>query len=88
MEAKADAKRLAFYEGLVEEESELFCCGGKDDWQKFWQTTLAIDQKEREQAWQEAVLLWMYWTKDDLGFLIVSEQVLLELRNEIFECWL
>ena len=29
-------KRLALDEGVVEEESELFFSGGKDDWQKFW----------------------------------------------------
>ena len=45
-----DAKRLAFDEGMIEEESELLFSGGKDDWQKFWETTLAIDQKEREPA--------------------------------------
>ena len=30
--AKTDAKRLALDEGVVEEESELFFSGGKDDW--------------------------------------------------------
>ena len=50
---------------MVEEESELFFSGGKDDWQKFWETTLAIDHKEREPAWQEAILFLMRWTKDD-----------------------
>ena len=79
MEAKIDAKRLALDEGVVEEESELFFSGGKDDWQKFWDTTLAIDQKEREPAWQEAILLLMRWTKDDLAFLMVLEQVLREI---------
>ena len=39
LEAKIDAKRLALDEGVVEEESELFFSGGKDDWQKFWDTT-------------------------------------------------
>ena len=43
LEAKTDAKRLALDEGVVEEESELFFSGGKDDWQQFWETTLAID---------------------------------------------
>ena len=57
MEAKTDAKRLALDEGVVEEDSELFFSGGKDDWQKFWQTTLAMAQKEREPAWQETVLV-------------------------------
>ena len=65
-------------EGVVEEESELFSSGGKDDWQKFWETTLAIDQKEREPAWQEAILLLMRLTKDDLALLMVLEQVLRE----------
>ena len=50
-------------EGVVEEESELFLSGGRDDWQKFWETILAIDQKEREPAWQEAILLLMRWTR-------------------------
>ena len=31
LEAKTDAKRLALDEGVVEEESELFFGGGKDD---------------------------------------------------------
>ena len=39
------SKKLALDEGVVEEESELFFSGGKDDWKKFWETTLAIDQK-------------------------------------------
>ena len=47
LEAKTDAKRLGLDEGVIEEESELFFSGGKDDGQKFWETTLAIDQKER-----------------------------------------
>ena len=65
---------MALDEGVVEEESELFFSGGKDDWQKFWETTLAIDQKEREPAWQEAILLLMRWTFYDLGFFMVLEQ--------------
>ena len=72
---------------MVEEESELFFSGGKDDWQKFWDTTLAIDQKERESAWQEAILLLMRWTKDDLAFLMVLEQVLHDWMKEVLECW-
>ena len=71
LEAKTDAKRLALDEVVVEEESELLFSGGKDDWHKFWETTLAIDQKKREPAWQEAILLLMRWTKDDLEFLMV-----------------
>ena len=71
LEAKTDAKRLASDEGVVEEELELFFSGGEDDWQKFWETTLAIDQKELEPAWQEAILLLMRWKKDDLAFLMV-----------------
>ena len=43
LEAKTDAKRLALDEGVVEEQSELLFSAGKDDWQKFWDTTLAID---------------------------------------------
>ena len=56
---------------MVEEESELFFSGGKDDWQNFWEKTLAIDQKEREPVWQEAILLLMRWKKDDLAFFMV-----------------
>ena len=62
---------------MLEEESAIFS-REKDDWQKFWETTLAIDQKEREPAWQEAILLLMRWTKDDLAFLMVLEQALRE----------
>ena len=86
LEAKTDAK-LALDEGVVEEELQLFFSGGKDDWQKFWETTLAIDQKEREPAWQEAIFLLMRWKKDDLAFLMVSEQALREWMNEVPECW-
>ena len=79
MEAKTDAKIWALDGGVVQEESEF--------WQKFWEATLAIDQKEREPAWQEAILLLMCWTKDDLAFLMVLEQVLRELMKEVLECW-
>ena len=72
---------------MVEEESELFFSEGKDDWQKFWETTLAIDQKEREPAWQEAILLLMRWTKDDFAFLMVLEKMLRKLMKEVLECW-
>ena len=71
LEAKTSAKRLALDEEVLEEESELFFSGGKDDWQKFWETTLAIDQKKLKPAWQEAILLLMRWKKDDLAFLMV-----------------
>ena len=87
MEVKTDAKRLTLDEGVVEEESELFFSGGKDDWQTFWETTLAIDQKEREPAWQEAILLLMRWTKDELAFFMVLEQVLRDWMKEALECW-
>ena len=87
MEAKTDAKRLALDEGVVEEESELFFSGGKDDWQKLCETTFAIDQREREPAWQEAILLLMRWTKDDLAFLMVLGQVLCDWMKEVLECW-
>ena len=50
MEVKTETKRLTLDEGVIEEESELFFSGGKDDWQKFWITALAIGQKEREPA--------------------------------------
>ena len=43
LEPNTDAKRLTLEEGVVEEESELFFSGGKEDWQKFWETTFAID---------------------------------------------
>ena len=78
LEAKIDPKILALDDGMVEEESALFFSGGKDDWQKFWETTLAIDQKEREPAWQEASLLLMRWKKDELAFFMVLEQMLRE----------
>ena len=84
---KSDAKRLALDAGVVEEESEFFFSRGKDDWQKFWETALAIDHRERKPAWQEAILLLMRWTKDDLAFLMVLEQVLRELMKEVLECW-
>ena len=87
MEAKTDAKRLALDEGVEQEESELFFSGGKDDWQEFWETTLAIDQKEREPAWQEAILLLTRWTKDDLAFLMVLEQMLRAWVKEALEYW-
>ena len=80
-------KRLALDEGVMEEESELFFSGGKDDWQKFWETTLAIDQKEPEPAWREAILLLMRWKKDDMAFFMVLEQMLREWMQEVLECW-
>ena len=46
LEAKTDAKRQAFDEGVVEEEPELLFSGGKVYWQEFWETTFVIDQKE------------------------------------------
>ena len=78
-------KRLALDEGVMEEESELFFSGGKDDWQKFWETTLAIDQKEPEPAWREAILLLMRWKKDDMEFFMVLEQMLREWMKEVLE---
>ena len=48
MKAKVDAKRLALEEGVHEDEPELFFRGGKEEWQKFCETTLAKDQKERD----------------------------------------
>ena len=87
MEAKTDEKILALDKGVVEKESELFFSGGKYDWQKFWETTLAIDQKERQPAWQEAIMSLMSWTKDDLAFLMVLEQVLRDWMKEVLECW-
>ena len=78
LEVKTDAKRLALDKGVAEDESGLFFTGGKDDWQKFWETTLAIDQKVREPAWQEAILLLMCWTKDDLAIFMGLEKILHE----------
>ena len=78
MEAETDAKRFALDKGVVEEESELCFSGGKDDLQNFWETALAIDQKERQPAWQEASLLLMRWKKDDWAFLMVLKPLLRE----------
>ena len=78
---------MALDEEVVEEESELFFSQGKDDWQKFWETTLAIYQKGREPTWQEAILLLMRLTKDDLAFFMVVEQMLREWMKEDLECW-
>ena len=38
----------ALEEGAHEDEPELFFRGGKEEWQKFCETTLARDQKERD----------------------------------------
>ena len=38
LEAKVDTKRLALEEGLHEDEPELFFRGGKEEWQKFYET--------------------------------------------------
>ena len=70
MAEKTEAIILALDEGVVE-ESELFFSGGKDVWQKFWEKTLAIDQKEPEAARQGAILFLMRSTKDNLAFLMV-----------------
>ena len=86
MEVKNDAKRLALDEGMVEEESEFLFSGGKDDWQKFWETTLAIDQRSKSQPGRKRFLL-MRWTKDDLAILMVLEQMLHEWIKEVLECW-
>ena len=48
LEAKVDAKRLALEKGVHEDEPELFFRGGKEEWQKFCETTLTKDQKERD----------------------------------------
>ena len=45
--------------------------------------TLAIDEKEREPAWQEAILLLMRWKKDDLAFFMVLEQILREWMKRL-----
>ena len=46
LEAKVDAKRLALEEGVNEDEPELLFRGGKEEWQKFFETTK--DLKERD----------------------------------------
>ena len=38
---------------------------------------------EREPAWQEAILLLMRWTKDDLVFFMALEQMLREWMKEV-----
>ena len=48
LEAKVDVKRLALEEGVDEDEPEFFFGDGKEEWQKFCETTLAKDQKERD----------------------------------------
>ena len=47
-EAKVDTRRLAFEEGVHEDEPELFFRGGKEEWQKFCETVFAKDQKEQD----------------------------------------
>ena len=66
LEAKVDAKRLALEEGVYEDEPELFLRGGKEEWQKFCETTLAKGQKEQDPMRHEAILLLMHLTKEDL----------------------
>ena len=53
---------------------------------KFWETTLAIDQKEIEPTWKEAISLLMRWIKDDLAFFCVLNQLLLEWMKEFVKC--
>ena len=36
---------------------------------------MAIDQKEQETAWQEAILLLTPWTKDDLAFFVMPRSI-------------
>ena len=75
LEAMTDTKRLALDEGVAEEEPE------------FRETTLATYQKKREPVCQEAILLLMRWTKDDLAVFMVLEQVLRDRIKEVLECW-
>jgi len=49
LEAKVDAKRLVLEEGVHGGEPELFFRGGKEEWQKFCETTLAKDQKDKRE---------------------------------------
>jgi len=48
LEAKVYATRLSLDEEVHEDEPELFFRGGNEEWQKFCETTLAKDQKERD----------------------------------------
>ena len=48
LEAKADVKRLALEEGVHRDEPELCLRGGKEEWQKLCEATLAKDQKEQD----------------------------------------
>ena len=52
----------------------------KDDWQKFLGDN--FDHRPKE-----ARLFLMRWTKDDLAFLMVLEQILLQWMKEVLDCW-
>ena len=64
-----------------------FFSGGKDDWQKFRNIILAMDQTERDPAWQEAILLLMHWPEYVLAIFMVLEQLLREWMKEVLESW-
>ena len=66
-EAKVDAKRLALKEVVHEDEPELFFRGGKEEWQKCCETTLAKDQKAQDPVGHEAILLLTHLTNEDLA---------------------
>ena len=70
--------RLALDEGVVEGKSEFSS-------QNFLGANFGHRQKEREPAWQEAILLLMRWTKDDFAILMVLEQILREWMKEVLE---
>ena len=86
MEAKIDAKSLALDEGVHEEEPEWCLRGGKEEQQKFCETTLAKDQKERDPIRQEAILWLIRLTKEVLVLLIVFEHRLRACTNKAMDC--
>ena len=84
--SKGRWKKLAFEEGVQEDEPEFFFRGGKEEWQKFCETTLAKDRKEREPVWQEAILLLILLTKEVLALLMVLEHRSRACTNKALEC--
>ena len=86
LEAKIDAKRLALDEAVHEEEPELFLRGGKEEQQKFCETALAKDQKERDTVWQEAILWLIQLTKEVLALLLGFEHRLRACTNKALDC--
>ena len=54
----------------------------KEEWQKFWKVTLAKEQKERDPACYEAILLLMCLTNEVLERLMVFENRLRACTNK------